>query len=38
MANWNTILGWGSPVGIAILFVGIGILWWGLARLWRGCK
>lgn len=33
--HWNNILGWGSPVGIAILFAGIGIMWWGLGNLWR---
>ncbi len=26
MTNWHEILGWGSPVGLAIFFIGLGAL------------
>lgn len=28
----ETILGWGSPVGLAIFFIGLAALFWGLGK------
>ena len=31
--DWNTVLGWGSPIGLGVFFAGIGIVWKGWAKL-----
>ena len=31
--DWNTILGWGSPIGLGVLLLGIGMMWSGWAKL-----
>ena len=30
MTNWQDILGWGSPIGLAAFFIGLGALLRGL--------
>lgn len=29
----SSVLGWGSPIGLGVLFVGIGLMWKGFAAL-----
>ena len=31
--HMETILSWGSPIGIGILMAGIGVFFWGLKQL-----
>ena len=30
--DWFLVLGWGSPIGIAIFLMGLGVLFWGISR------
>lgn len=36
--DWSRILGWQSPIGLAIFFLGLGTFIWLLGRADRGRK